>query len=100
MSDTATELLSLAHRALTDLLDPASTVPDKAELLETVLVIRDALVDAFDRTESAGAATGIWNAVDHIDLAIVDLIHQVPELADEVAALRPVFDIPDSPLEG
>ena len=80
---------------LGDLIDPAAAVPDRATLLENFLAVRGALVDAFDRSKNAVAHAGTWDAVDHLDLAVSLLGPLVPQLADEVAARRPVLDIPD-----
>ena len=95
MSDTAYESMALAHQVLGDLIDPAAAVPDRATLLENFLTIRGALVDAFDRSDNAVARARTWDAVDHLDLAVSLLGPLVPQLADEVAARRPVLDIPD-----
>jgi hypothetical protein len=76
------------------------TPGERADLLETVLLIRSYYQDAFcDPVTTPAMLVALITASRCID-EVIDLLEDAdPDLAADVAGRRPLFDIPDS-IEG
>lgn len=63
--------------------------------LTRLLDARESLLRAIDKSTIADVLTHALNAVAELDKAIAILGARIPELQDEVAALRPAICVPD-----
>jgi hypothetical protein len=71
------------------------TPGERADLLETLLLGRFELVDAFAASTRPDVMTELLKAARHLDEAIDLLADSAPDLAGEVASRRPIIAVPD-----